>query len=298
MICNKCGKDNNSESKFCTQCGYSFSENVDKSKKANEYVNNVNYSNNTVLDNNSTLVRKKHTGLIITMIAILVIAIGVIIFLLLWNFDDKDKSTNRNNNFINRSNNISGLITKYDNYDVDVTMEMVIAGVKMSSIFTGAVDEVNQTEHFKVDVTSLGMTVSMESYSDFKNGYTYISDPIFNKWTRYSETGKTIDLGSILDSLMNSNSTTKIDDNHYKIVIDSKSIEGLMDTGDIDYDYLDGDVKADVYLNNGYINKIVYDMGEMMRGVSSFSLEMNISNYNNAGSIVIPDEVIQNAAKN
>ena len=167
----------------------------------------------------------------------------------------------------------------------------------MNSIFNGTVDEVNQTEHFNVSVTSLGMTVSMESYSDFKNGYTYMSDPIFGGWTRYSDTERIVDLNNIFNSLTNSNNTTKIDDNHYKIVINSNTIEGLMDASDFDYDVLDGDVKADVYLNNGYISKIVYDMGEIMKDAGSFTLEMEISNYNSAGSVVIPDEVKESATE-
>ena len=55
--------------------------------------------------------------------------------------------------------------------------------------------------------------------------------------------------------------------------------------------------KADVYLNNGYISKIVYDMGEIMKDAGSFTLEMEISNYNSAGNVVIPDEVKESATK-
>lgn len=354
MVCPKCGKESKNDFKFCTQCGYNFSEelkedseninvdkseniiedsnvdnssiddsnvdksdikkevNVDKSNADKEIVNKIDYSNqNGTISNDTGVVRKKHTGLIIGLIALLVIAVVVIVILLLWKFGDKDEpssinnlnnsienSLNGNNNANNsNNNNTKGIVTKYDNYDVDVTMKMELAGVEMVSVLSGAADEVNQTEHFKISVTSLGMTVSMESYSDFKNGYTYISEPIFGGWTRYSEAEKVVDLNSIVNSLINSSKTTKIDDNHYRIVISSDTIEGIMDTSDIDYNLLDGDVNADVYLNNGNISKIVYDMGEMMKGVSSFTLEMEISNYNNAGSVVIPDEVIKSATE-
>ncbi len=308
MVCPKCGKETNNEFKFCTQCGFKFKneieennvdniikydKDVNKSNYNTEFVNNVEYSNNINVDDNSSgmVVKKKHTGLIIGLICILVVAVGVIVFLLLWNFGNKDKPTNINNN------GNGNYVTKYDNYDVNITMKMEIAGVSMDSTFAGTVDEVNQTEHFKVDVSSFGISMSMESYSDFKNGYTYISDPIFGGWTKYSEATKTIDMSEILNSLTNMDSATKIDDNHYKIVINSDTVNSLMDTSDFDYDILDGDVKADVYLKNGYIDKIVYDMGEMMKGVSSFTLEMSISNYNNAGSVVIPDEVIKGATQ-
>ena len=355
MVCPKCGKESNSDFKFCTECGYNFADevnddsknndsdkneniikgkldnvdnsviessnvdkseskdeiNVDKSSDEDEIVNKVdNSSQSGTISNSTGVVRKKYTGLIIGLVALLVIAVGVIVVLLVCDFGEKKnpnnlnnifdnnvKENNGNNNTNTNTNESKEFVTKYDNYDVKVTMKAELAGVQMNSIFNGTVDEVNQTEHFNVSVTSLGMTVSMESYSDFKNGYTYMSDPIFGGWTRYSDTERIVDLNNIFNSLTNSNNTTKIDDNHYKIVINSNTIEGLMDASDFDYDVLDGDVKADVYLNNGYISKIVYDMGEIMKDAGSFTLEMEISNYNSAGSVVIPDEVKESATE-
>ena len=347
MVCPKCGKESNSDFKFCTECGYNFNEevkedtesvvsdkneeivqdkdvdksnidnsivdksevknelNVDKSSNNNEIVNNVDYSSQSgTIRNNTGVVRKKHTGLIIGMIALLVVAIVTIVILLLLKFNGNDiPNSNTFNNNVSTDNkdinssNIKGLVTKYDNYNVDVTINLEIVGVSMKSVFTGTVDEVNQTEHLNIDVNSFGIEFSMESYSDFKNGYTYITDPVFETWMVESSSSKTIDLNKIINSLINAENSTKIDDNHYKIVIDNDSLKDILDMGDIDFDVSTGKIYADIYLDNGFITEIDYDFSKMIDKFSKMSMVMKLSNHNNAGSVVIPDEVKKSATE-
>ena len=88
-----------------------------------------------------------------------------------------------------------------------------------------------------------------------------------------------------------------IDDNHFKVKITNDDIKGLLETSDVTTGSITGDIYADVYTNNGYVEKIVYDFSNMTQVFDGLTLEMRISNYDKAGSVQIPSEAINSATE-
>lgn len=323
MICSNCGKENNENTKFCTECGNSLilvkndevnsvnnGTNVDNSINDSMNVNNSNLDNN--LNNN---VKKKHTGLIITLVGCFIVVIIAVAAVILWktssnSVDGNDVNSNNtvNSNSNNNQNNTSStktnptndknnLVTKFDNYNVDITMDIEVSGTKMVTTFTGTVDEKNQIEYLKANISMMGMSITTETYTDFKNGITYMSEPITGGWIKESESSQIVDLNSILDSLINMENVTKVDDNHFKVLITNNDIKGILEASDVDFDDISGEISADVFTNNGYIDEIDYDFSNLVDAFEAFTLNMKISNYNSAGSVTIPDEVIESATE-
>ena len=340
MICNKCGKDNNEGTKFCTQCGNKIYIDVDNleskeiivdnyindsnnvNKLNDEYVNNSNLNDNSG-NNMNTFIKKKHTGLIITLVGCLIVAIIAIAAIILWktssnsvngndvnsnniintnsNNNNNNSSTNinttNNSSNSNKTNDVNNLITDFDNYNVDVTMDMKVSGISMSATFNGTVDEKNQIEYLKMNMSFMGMSITSETYTDFKNGITYMSEPITGGWVKETGANQMINLNDVLDSLINMENVTKIDDNHFKVQITGNDIMRLLDASDTDLEDIDGDINADVFTNNGYIEEIKYDFSNLMDEFEGFTMDMKISNYNNAGDVLIPSDVITSATE-
>ena len=176
-------------------------------------------------------------------------------------------------------------------------MDIEVSGKKMVTTFTGTVDEKNQIEYLKANISMMGMSITTETYTDFKNGITYMSEPITGGWIKESESSQIVDLNSILDSLINMENVTKVDDNHFKVLITNNDIKGILEASDVDFDDISGEISADVFTNNGYIDEIDYDFSNLVDAFEAFTLNMKISNYNSAGSVTIPDEVIESATE-
>ena len=318
MFCINCGKENNEGMKFCTHCGSKLS--VDNSLNKEMSVSNV--------DNR----KNDHKNLIIVMIiaiATILIGIGALV---LWkvnhnretynnivdynsnqridnnsnsNIDNNKNSVNNSDkinksvdNNVNNSNKVdNNIATNVDNYNVDAVMNMEVSGMNVKATMTGTVDEKNQVEYLKITMDMMGMSFNIESYSDLKNGITYTSEPITGGWTKTSGASEIIDLNDLLDSLKSMKNVVKIDDNHFKVSISGSDIMDMLDEAEIDFDDFTGEILADVYTNNGYIEKIIYDFSDLTEEFSKFSLEMKISNYNSAGSVTIPDDVIRSATE-
>ena len=301
---------------------------------SDEYVNNVNYSNidTNNVDKLNSCVSKSHNGLAITLsICLSVVIIGITVFIL-WktfgnnvdkkvvnsnnsintsdtnntdnkqnNNDNKQNSdgnnTINNNSNSNKENDNNKIVTKFKNYNVDITMVMEVNDMTLTTYLTGTVDEENQLEYLKMNIEMYGMNVSSETYIDFKNGVSYISEPFSGGWIKQKGASQTVDLNSIIEAMNQMQNVNKIDDNHYKVVITNDDIKGLLSNSDTDFDDITGQMEADVYVNDGYIDEIKYDFSNLTLEFGEFTMDMKISNYNNAGSVTIPNEVLESATE-
>lgn len=305
---------------------------VNNSTTNNNYLNaeNINstssieaptLNNRSNVSNNQTNMnqKKSHTGIIILIILLLLIIIGISIFLIWNNNNNKNKTNNiniDNNNPINNNNSTtdnntsdntknsnsnsttsSDFVVSFNNYNVDIDMTMEISGISTTANFTGTVDEKNQIEYLKMSMNLMGFELSTETYSDIKNGITYIYEPFSDEWFKENEASKMINLNNLLQSLKSMKDVQIIDDNHFKVKITNDDIKGLLETSDVTTGSITGDIYADVYTNNGYVEKIVYDFSNMTQVFDGLTLEMRISNYDKAGSVQIPSEAINSATE-
>ncbi len=300
---------------------------VDNSEETIEYVNNVNYSNSVNNQNgdNFSTTNKKNTGLIVVLVIALVIAIVGVSAVILWkvnsnkvsgndvnsnnyidtktsnnNLKDIDTTTNNNNKINNLNNNNDegkNISTKFDNYNIDVDVTMEVSGMAVKAKFAGTVDEKNQIEYLKMTMEMFGINVSSETYTDLKNGVTYMSEPITGSWIKEKGASQMVDLNSLLDSLKSMKNVDIIDNNHFKVKITNDDIKGMLDATDADIDDITGDIFAEIFTNNGYIEEIKYDFSNISEEFGDFSMNMKLSNYNKAGDIIIPNEVIESATE-
>ena len=303
---------------------------VDNTQKNEEYVNNVNYSNSVNNKNVDNISNKKNNGLIITLVIVIVaIIIGISIFIL-WkvnsnkvnsnnvnsnnslntnttnntnnsntnaNTNSNNSNTNNNNNSNSNSNNSKDIVTTFDNYKIAIDMTMEVSDMTLDVKASGIVDQKNQIEYLKMTMDMLGMSFTTETYTDIKNGVTYVSEPITNTWIKEKGTTQTIDINDSLNQLKNMENVQKIDDNHYKIIVSNEDILGMLDSSDFDLSSIVGQISADVYTKDGYIEEIRYDFSNLTEDVGKFTMNMKISDYNKAGSVKIPDEVIKSATE-
>lgn len=193
------------------------------------------------------------------------------------------------------------LVTTFKNYNVDITTNFVVSGISSTTSSKGIIDQVNQKEYLETTTSSFGFVVSTnKSYTDFKSGITYTSQPYSeNIWYKQQGTSQMVDLNVIIKQINTMKNVTKIADNHYKIKLSGDNVSGLTDSANLDSSSLAGNVEVDVYITNGYITKLEYDFSTMTNELSSmfesFTTTVLFSNYDNAGSVNIPNDVIKNA---
>ena len=301
MICPNCGTPNKEGSKFCVGCGNRL-ENVGVSKEE-PTSNNIqtvpnNIQNNEVKDKP----KKKNKGGYLILIIILIILLP----LLLFKFNKKDDNEPIKNNNTNNTNNSvkdnistenSNFVTTFDNYNIEINMDIDVGGVTSRSVSKGIIDEKHKKEYLDTTTTTMEfVTLNNKSYYDFVTGWSYITQPYGGDvWWKEKSAYQSVDLGAILNKLMNMKDVTKISDDHYKVKMDKNDIKGLMVSGHADVSLLKGIVYVDVYLENGYIKRLEYDFSKILKGFTKFEATIEFSNYDNAGDVNIPQSIIDNA---
>ena len=191
----------------------------------------------------------------------------------------------------------SEFITTFNNYNIEIEMDITVAGVNTNTVSKGIVDELHQKEYLDVTTTSMGIiSLNNKVYHDFNTGYTYMTQPYGGDvWWKEKSASQMVDLGTILNKLISMKNVTKVSDNHYKVKMTQSDIKGLMDSGNAGAATLSGDVYVEVYTENGYITKLEYDFSEMIKGFELFTTTIKYSNYDNAGDVEIPQSIIDNA---
>lgn len=310
MYCKKCGNfiDNMN---FCQKCGTKREGYVSNVQTNNQQQVNQPVANSNNVSNNSVPKSKNKTGCIIAVIISLLMLIGLIVLLIFGirmvfnSFLNEDEIIHNEDNVLgdeglydDGSSEKIDLITDFDNYEVEIIMELVAGGVTTEMNSVGVVDEKNQHEYLEVTTTTMGGFVSIKNklYHDYTTGYTYMTEPLQNDvWIKQKSASQTIDLSKLVDKLINMEDVRKISDDQYQVKMSPDDIMGLVSSGNVDTSSLMGDIYADVYMEDGYVVKIEYDFTQLMSVFDSFITTMNISNYNNAGDVEIPQEVIDNA---
>ena len=212
---------------------------------------------------------------------------------------------------------------KYDNYAVDLTMNMKVGGIKVTANGGGVVDERHQREYLKTTMTTvMNMQIVMETYSDFYNGINYYQNPESSlggdlgeiigglvggedkpKWLKQNVASHTLDIDFVAKKMMNADQAKKVGDGHYKLKMTAAELRDLMETAnnaseDANYQILNGEIEVDVYIDKyGRISKLEYDFSSLMSGVDEFTCTMNLSKYNEAGDVMIPPSIISGAVE-
>ena len=192
----------------------------------------------------------------------------------------------------------SNIITSFKNYTINIDMEMQLNKISSTSKSKGVIDEMHQKEYLETSVTSMGMKVSnIKSYTDYKTGITYMTQPYGgDKWWKEKSTSRTMDLQKIADQLASMKNVTEIDSNHYKVKMNAQDMQGVTNSSNANTaNKLDGNIEVDVYLKNGYIEKIQYDFSKLIKSFDKFMVTISFSDYDKSGDINIPESIVNNA---
>lgn len=187
--------------------------------------------------------------------------------------------------------------TTFNNYNIEIDLYMTVAGIKTHTVSVGTIDELHQKEYLKVSTDMDGLTMDTYTYHDFYSGYTYMTQPLdSDAWYKEQSYPQMIDLGIILDKLNSMEDVTKVDDNHFKVKMSRREVKNLMSSTNSDTTAIKGSVLIDVYTKNGHISKLEYDFSDMVYGIDALTTTIKFSNYNKAGDVKIPMDIIEDAS--
>lgn len=190
----------------------------------------------------------------------------------------------------------SEFITSFNNYNIEIKMDIKTSGITSSMVSTGVMDERHQKQYLDITTTTMGISLNNKMYHDFNTGYSYMTQPYGGDvWWKDKSASQTIDLKVILNKLISMKNVTKLDDNHYKVKMSKKDVTGLVASSNVNASTISGDIFVEVYTENGYITKLEYDFSKSIKGVEKFITIIKVSNYDNAGDVEIPQSIVDNA---
>ena len=264
--------------------------------------NNVNFNqqpiNQNVPNNLGSPEKKNNTTLIIVIIAVIAV-IGIVAALVVPGMLDKDKDDKKDDKEVVEKDDKEEkedeedttklyAFSEYKNYKFKMDMVMVADGMEIKTSSTGTADVTHSTDYMETVATVMGYSATTYSYSDYTNGYTYSSEDKIT-WESDTTTGtESINLDDIINKInSNSSDVTVLSDNHYSVKIDYES-------GDMSY----SDVYADVYVTDGYVSKLSYDLTSVVasEGFTKFTIDIQITDFNAAGDVTIPESIKKEAS--
>lgn len=264
--------------------------------------NNVNFNqqpiNQSVPNNLGSPEKKNNTTLIIVIVAVIAV-IGIVAALVVPGMLDKDKDDKKDDKeVVEREDKEEKedeedttklyAFSEYKNYKFKMDMVMVADGMEIKTSSTGTADVTHGTDYMETVATVMGYSATTYSYSDYTNGYTYSSEDKIT-WETDTTTGtESINLDDIINKInSNSSDVTVLSDNHYSVKIDYES-------GDMSY----SDVYADVYVTDGYVSKLSYDLTSVVasEGFTKFTIDIQITDFNAAGDVTIPENIKKEAS--
>lgn len=197
----------------------------------------------------------------------------------------ESKATNKNYN------------TTYNNYNIEIISKISMKGASVITTSKGVVDEIHQKEYLEITTNTLGVAaITNKTYIDFNSGYSYTSVPFQeNMWYKDKNSQTKFDLGLILQKLKSSDNVEKIDDNHFKVKLSKSELQSVMKSISSKKMTIVKGMNIDVYTTGNDISTIKYDFSKIIPGVDEFSSTVNFTNYNAAGDVEIPNEIIENA---
>lgn len=197
----------------------------------------------------------------------------------------ESKATNKNYN------------TTYNNYNIEIISKISMKGASVITTSKGVVDEIHQKEYLEITTNTLGVAaITNKTYIDFNSGYSYTSVPFQeNMWYKDKNSQTKFDLGLILQKLKSSDNVEKIDDNHFKVKLSKSELQSSMKSTSSKKMTIVKGMNIDVYTTGNDISTIKYDFSKIIPGVDEFSSTVNFTNYNAAGNVEIPNEIIETA---
>ena len=218
-----------------------------------------------------------------------------------------------------------------DNYKMDMSVDAAIKAQGMSLeinlSLNGTIDEKNGKAKMTMTANALGMDINTEMYTDTKSEegksitYTKQEDGTWSK-SISERTEVNADVSDAMLEVINSGSnvkSVKADSkavNTYEITIPAEKLASLMDmagTNDvtsIDTSSLKGNVVLRVSIDKKTNNftKLYMDMKDLLSStmsenedikveISKAEFTINFSDYNKAGNVTIPSDVIENATE-
>lgn len=197
----------------------------------------------------------------------------------------ESKATNKNYN------------TTYNNYNIEIISKISMKGASVITTSKGVVDEIHQKEYLEITTNTLGVAaITNKTYIDFNSGYSYTSVPFQeNMWYKDKNSQIKFDLGLILQKLKSSDNVEKIDDNHFKVKLSKSELQSSMKSTSSKKMTIVKGMNIDVYTTGNDISTIKYDFSKIIPGVDEFSSTVNFTNYNAAGNVEIPNEIIETA---
>lgn len=222
------------------------------------------------------------------------------VFLIVTNGNLKEKY-NYKINVLESKTESEEYVATYNNYNIEIISKLSINSASVITTSKGVMDELHQKEYIEVSTDTLGANVTTNKmYIDYGSGYSYtsVSLPIpnyENVWYKGEVSTEKFDLGLVLDKLKNEEDIQKISDDHFKVKLSKKELTKIMNaTSSKNMKILKG-TEIDVYTSGDDIQTIKYDFSNIIPGIDEFSTTVNFSNYNNAGDVEIPNEIIDSA---
>lgn len=190
-------------------------------------------------------------------------------------------------------------ITTYNNYNIEIISKLSMKGVSVTTTSKGVVDEIHQKEYLEITTNTLGLaTITNKTYIDFNTGYSYTSVPYQdNVWLKDKNSQTKFDLGLILKKLKSKKDVKIIDDNHFKVKLSKTELQEMIKSTSNKSMKVVKEMDIDVYTNGDDISTIKYDFSSVLPSIDEFSSIVNFTNYNVAGDVEIPNEIIDRASK-
>ena len=296
-------------------------QNIDPNTNLNDYLNSTqgqvqnqpmvnNNVPNVVSNNNSNVVSnpvnnvpnptnpapKKNNTMTIMIIVVAVLLVGVGGFVVYKAFGTNSDSNSSGNDTSNKEEKKDDEyvtvkeFSEYKNYKFSVDATITFLGLTERETASGVADEVNGIYYMETE-SSDGTDVELSYYYyDFNSKIQYYKDGEDGWYSETIEDGaEPFDLEDIITKINNKDSGVVYQGNGVYLV--DIEVEGEDSTET---------VVSNVYVENGYITNITYDLTEFYRsyGISKYLIEIDFSDFNNAGTVTIPNNVIQEAAKN
>lgn len=251
---------------------------------------NMGVNNGYNSTNNGMPPKKNNTmTIIIVIVAILLVAVGVCAIMQASSdvsdtvVEEKEKHEEEDKQDTTKLHEFS----EYENYNFTMDITMGYMGYTLVTTSSGTADVKNSTDYIETTMTYEGQVSTSYAYDNYINGYTYTSSDKVKWEVSETEGTESIKLTEIITKINNKDTdVTELGNGHYSVKVDFES-DGEVYNG----------VYADVYTSNGYITRLSYDLTSMFasQGYSEFTIAFKLSDFNEAGSVVIPDSVTGSA---
>lgn len=215
-----------------------------------------------------------------------------------------------------------------ENYKMDMSIDVGVKGegltLDVNMKLDGTVDVKNGKSKLTMSASLLGEKIETEMYVDSKSEEGKVISYSKNEddtWTKtVSETEESTDVSEALMSIISSGDNIKSvkadnkDVNTYEITLSADKLASLMemagtsDISSIDTSIFKGDVvlKINIDKKTNNITMLYMDMKELLTSavnsdsdieieISKAEFTINFTDFNNAGSVTIPSDIIENA---